>query len=171
MSDLEQLKEEQKETMEFLGGLSKHIETNFVVEGKTLAEWKREFFIKLPDPDNITFPIIVATAADIVYKYQKAAYFRDKQNIECGILKQNKIDSFNIAFQNAKLEAEKKFNKSPAAEKCRVEATLAIKHLEDAIATQEVIRGFWVKTCETLVEMRKLVESIGYALGADAVAC
>ena len=55
-----------------------------------------------------------------------------------------------------------------AAESCKVAATLAVGDLENAISNQKVIHSFWVKTCDTLTEMRKLLELVGYALAGDA---
>jgi hypothetical protein len=84
------------------------------------------------------------------------------------ILEQAKFEKYHTAYQAARSRTEKEFGKPLAAESCKVEATLATKHLEDAIANQKVIKDFWNKTCETLTELRKLVEVMGYALSGDA---
>jgi len=168
MTDLKKIKEKTTETAEFLKELGAYLDDNFLVEGYTLSQWKKYFKIELPE--DVSFPVIVEKAKEITSKYQKAAYYRDKQNVQMNILEQSESEEYGKAYNHARIENERKFNKPLAAESCKMAAadTPKVKGLKDAIATQGVIRDFWVKTCSTLVEVRKLLEQMGYALSADA---
>jgi len=168
MNKMDNIKNRHKDTSAFLKELDNYITNNFIIEGDTLLQWKKHFHVKLPPADEITFGTIVEKSKEIAEKYQRAAYFRDKQHVQMNILEQSKLETYNDAYNYARTENEKKFNKPLAAESCKVAATVAIKHLEDAVNTQSVIRDFWVKTCTTLVEIRKLIEQMGFALSGDA---
>jgi hypothetical protein len=112
--------------------------------------------------------VIVDLASQIFKLYQTASYFRDKQTIQMAVLEQTKSDKYNTAYNTARTENEIKFGKPLAADSCKVAATLEVKELEGAIANQKVVRDFWKKTCDTLSELRKLVELMGYALSSDS---
>jgi len=160
-----------KDTGEFLEKLGAYLDENFKIfgasgTGKSVEDWKTHFHIEIPD--EVTFPVLVDLASQVFEKYQIAAYFRDKQTIQMSILEQTKSEKFNSAYQSARTENEEKFGKPLAAESCKVSATLATKDLEDAISNQKVVRDFWNKTCDTLTELRKLLELMGYALSGDA---
>jgi hypothetical protein len=83
------------------------------------------------------------------------------------IIEQSKTDKFHNAYEDARIKSEKAYGKPMAAESCRNSATLIIQDLENAIAVQKSIYIFWQKTCDTLIEVRKLVEQMGYALSSD----
>jgi len=171
MSDMSRISSKLKDTTEFLNKLSGYLDENFKIFGVTgkgysVEEWKEYFLIDIPD--EITFPVLIDLAAQVFEKYQKAAYFRDKQSIQMSILEQTKAEKYHSAYQSARTENEQKFGKPLAAESCKVSATLATKELEDAISNQKVVRDFWNKTCDTLTELRKLLELMGYALSGDA---
>jgi len=169
--DTEQIKKTLDDSKEFLDGLSKFIDENFLIEGKTLVAWRKHFKVELPKKDeDITFHTLISISKDIIEKYQQAAYFRDKQTIQLTILEQSKFDTYHKEYQKVRTETEAKFNKPLAAESCKVHATLATMELEAALSTQKVVRDFWAKTCDTLTETRKLVEIIGFALAGDAKA-
>ena len=171
MSDMSRIAKKLKETTEFLGELGKYIDDNFKIcgitgKGYSVEEWKEYFLIDIPD--EVTFPVLVDLAAQVFDKYQRAAYFRDKQSIQMSILEQTKTEKYHNAYQGARTENEQKFGKPLAAESCRTAAILATKELEDAISNQKVIRDFWNKTCDTLTELRKLLELMGRALSGDS---
>jgi hypothetical protein len=171
MKDMERISKKLKNTNEFLEKLGKYLDENFRLTGSsgkqyTVEDWKKFFHIDIPD--EINFMVIVNLAAEIFDKYQKASYFRDKQIIQMSILEQSRSDKYNTAYQIARTTNEEKFNKPLAAESCKVAATLAVKDLEDAISNQKVIKDFWNKTCDTLTELRKLVEVICRALSGDS---
>ena len=163
---IQKIQEKLVSTQEFTVQLNKFLDDNFIVEGKTLLEWKKWFVVDIPE--QIEFQTIVDLCAEIAHKYQRAAYFRDKQNVQMAILQQSKADKYHSAYQAAQEESRRKFKKNLAAKSCENEATLAVKDLEDAIAHQAVMKNFWTKTCDTLVELRKLLEAMGRALGGDA---
>jgi hypothetical protein len=171
MEDMSRLSKKLKETTEFLNKLGQYLDENFKIvgaagKGYSIEEWKEYFLIDIPD--EVTFPVLVDLAAQIFEKYQRAAYFRDKQTIQMSILDQTKAEKYHSAYQDARKQNEEKFNKPLAAESCKVAATVATKELEDAISNQKVVRDFWNKTCDTLTELRKLLELMGYALSGDA---
>lgn len=171
MSDMSRIAKKLKDTSEFLNELGQYIDDNFKIAGVTgrghsVEEWKEYFLIDIPD--EITFPVLIDLAAQVFEKYQRAAYFRDKQSIQMSILEQTKAEKHDDAYQEARHRNEEKFGKPLAAESCKVAARLATKGLEDAISNQRVIRDFWNKTCDTLTELRKLLELMGYALSGDA---
>lgn len=166
---MEQIQKTLEDSQEFLNGLSKFIDEKFLVEGKTLSAWKKHFRVQMPEKDSdINFHTLIALSSEIMDKYQRAAYFRDKQNIQLVVLEQSKFDTYHKEYQRVRTETEEKFNKPLAAESCKVAATLATMELEAALSTQRVIRDFWVKTCETLTEMRKLIETMSFSLSSDA---
>ena len=166
MNNLDALTKKLETAQEFTTQVEKYLDENFLVEGKTLRQWRAHFFIKIPD--DINLGTLVDLAAQIWTKYQEAAYYRDKQHTQLAIMEQTKLDKYNEAYRDARRENEREHGKPLAAESCKVEATLAVKDLENAIRNQKVVKDFWAKSCETLTEMRKLLEIIGRALGADA---
>jgi hypothetical protein len=101
-------------------------------------------------------------------KYQRAAFFRDSQQVNLAIMEQNKAEKYHTEFQHIRIKHQEQFGKPLAAESCKSAALLAIKDIESAIGNQKVIHTFWVKTCDTLTEMRKLIELCGYALSGDS---
>jgi len=171
MDSVDKIAKRLKNTQEFLDALGSHLDKNFGLIGesgrrKTIKEWKKFFHIKIPD--EINFMTIVDLASDIFDKYQTASYYRDKQIIQMSILEQSKTDKYNSAYQNARKQNEIKFGKPLAADSCKIAASLEIKDIEDAIQNQAVVKDFWVKTCQTLTELRKLLECMARALSGDA---
>jgi hypothetical protein len=131
-----------------------------------IEQWKEYFLIKIPD--EINFSTVIEVASQIFEKYQRAAYFRDKQTVQMSILEQAKVEKYHTAYQAARNKNEREFGKPLAAESCKTAANLATLDLEDAISNQRVIRDFWNKTCDTLTELRKLLELMARALSGDA---
>jgi hypothetical protein len=166
MESIDKLANRLKDTQQFCSAVEDHLSKNFLVEGKSLIAWKKYFRIKVPDEFN--FMSVVSLAQDIMKKYQQAAVFRDAQQVNLTIMEQSKAEKYNTEFQFARTQHIKDHGKPLAAESCKVAATLAVQDLEAAIANQKVIHVFWVKTCDTLTEMRKLTELVGYALSGDA---
>jgi len=153
-------------TQEFCDAVAVHLKTNFFVEGKTMEHWKKYF--KVDIPDNIAFENIIGLSQEIWMKYQRAAYFRDSQQVQLAIMEQSKSDRYNTTYNDIRSDTQEKTGRPLAAESCKIAATLAVKDLDGAISNQKVIHNFWVKTCDTLVELRKLLELMGYALSGDA---
>jgi len=171
MSDISKITERLEGTQEFLDQLGDHLDKNFRLvdangKRRTIKQWKEFFHIKIPD--EVNFMVLVDLASIIFAKYQTASYFRDKQIIQMSILEQTKSDKYNNAYQNARKENEIKFGKPLAADSCKIAASLEVKDIEDAIQNQAVVKDFWVKTCQTLTELRKLLETMGFALSGDA---
>jgi hypothetical protein len=154
------------ETQEFCSAIKKHLDENFLVEGKLMVEWKKYF--KVDIPDDINFSAIVNIGQELWMKYQRAAYFRDAQQVQLAIMEQSKSDKYNTTYNNLRADTQQKTGKPLAAESCKIAATLAVKELDSAISNQKVIHTFWVKTCDTLTELRKLLELMGYALSGDS---
>ena len=120
MSNIEKLAERLKETQEFCGIVEKHLETNFLIEGKTMTAWKKFFRIKIPNDFNLMS--IVTVAQEIMQKYQQAALFRDSQQIQLAIMEQTKSEKYHTEYQFARTENERKFRKPLAAESCKTAA-------------------------------------------------
>lgn len=165
MKDVEKITTQLKNAQEFNHILSEYLNDNLKFGQKSPKEWKEYFYVKIPD--EINFHTIVSLSRELFIKYQKAAALRDKETLQLTILEQSKDDKFNEAFQKAQDDHRSKYNKSLAAASCEIEGLLAIKDIQDAIANQKIARDFWVNTCKTLDTLRKLLESIGYALAND----
>jgi hypothetical protein len=155
-----------RETQKFCSAVKEHLDENFLVEGKTMLEWKKHFLVEIPE--DVTFQAIVNLGQEVWTKYQRAAYFRDSQQVQLAIMEQSKSDKYNTTYNDLRAETQQKTGKPLAAESCKIAATLAVKELDSAIANQKVIHTFWVKTCDTLTELRKILELMGYALSGDA---
>ena len=166
MTSVEQLASKLKATQEFTSAVEKYLDENFLIEGKTTRQWKGKFFIKIPS--EITFPTVVNLATQIWNNFQEASYYRDKQITQLAIMEQTKLDKYNEAYQVARMQSVKDHGKPMAAESCKIEAIIVVQDLENAINNQKVVKDFWVKTCQTLTEMRKLLEIIGHALAGDS---
>ena len=166
MESLDKLAKRLNETQEFCFAVGDHLKEGFLIENKTMIAWKKYFRIKIPE--EINFSTLVALAQEIMTKYQRAAFFRDSQQVTLAIMEQSKLEKYHEEFQYARTTHQEEFGKPLAAESCKVAAILAVKDLESAISNQKVIHTFWVKTCDTLTEMRKLIELCGYALSGDA---
>ena len=166
MESVDRLAKQLKETQEFCGAVEKHLEDNFLIEGKTMKAWKAYFRIAIPN--DLNFHAVVDLAQEIWTKYQRAAFFRDSQQVQLAIMEQTKADKYNTEYNHIRSQTQEKTGKPLAAESCKIHATLAVKDLDGAISNQKVIHTFWVKTCDTLTEMRKLLEVISYAISGDA---
>lgn len=156
------------DTQDFCTEVEKHLEDNFLVNGKTIMAWKKYF--KIDIPKDINFITIVSIVQEIWDKYQTAATFRDKQQVHLAIMEQAKSDKYNTEYNYARISTQAETGKPLAAESCKIAATLAVKDIDGAISNQKVIHGFWVKTCDTLTELRKLLEIASYAISGDAKA-
>jgi hypothetical protein len=152
---------------EFNGDLREYLTTNFVIEGRTMTEWKRHFFVSIPD--DLNFATIVRLTQDIARKYQEASRFRDEFSVQLALLDQGRAPRYNEAYNNVRAEHDaRNTGRTLAAESCRAAANAALSDLDDAIANQKIVKNFWSETCKTLVEMRKNVEIIGRALAGDS---
>ena len=79
-----------QEGQEFCRELSRYANDNIVFEGKTLGQWRREFWVKIPEDMN--FAALAKLSALIAAKYQHAAFYRDTQNISLVVLEQTQKD-------------------------------------------------------------------------------
>jgi len=163
---LEKIRKQLKNTQEFNTELSKHLADNFLIENKTLIAWKAYFKIEIPE--NITFSSVVSMAGDIMKLYQVATGYRDKNSIQIAILEQTKFEKYHETYQNVRTDHERAHGKALAAKSCEVAAVLATKDMQSAIGNQNVVKDFWKGICNGLTEMRKLLEIVGYALGAES---
>jgi hypothetical protein len=154
------------EAQEFNKNLRDYLLHNFTAEGKTLTEWKRYFYITIPD--DINFPIIIKLSQEIAIKYQIAARLRDEFSVQLAIQTQDRDTRYHSAYHEARAGHEAQFNKNLAADSCKSAALVAIHGLETAISHQRIIKEFWSDTCKTLTETRKLVEIMGRALAGDS---
>ena len=165
MKEIETIAKQFNNAQEFNSKLNEYLNANLRFGDKSPKEWKQHFFIKIPE--QIEFHNLVELASEIFIKYQQAAALRDKENMQLTLLEQSVKDKYNTAYQKARTDHEQKFNKGLAARSCEIAADLAVKDLEDAISDQKVARDFWKATCDTLTELRKLLEMMGYALSND----
>lgn len=165
---LEEINQKLLEAQEFLIELEKHIDKNLYIDGRTLPQWKRYFEIDIPDDVNPA--VLIRLSAEIFKKYQVAANYRDRENIQMTILEQSKFERYHEAYINAQEQNKKQYGKPLAADSCKAVATVATLQIETIILNKKVIKDFWSKMCETLVELRKLLELMGYAITADSKA-
>ncbi|RLC02738.1 MAG: hypothetical protein DRH90_13140 [Deltaproteobacteria bacterium] len=165
MEGIDKFKKQLKETQEFTDEIESFLDNNFLVDGKTIDAWRRRLFVKIPE--KLNFQSVIQLGADISAKYQLAARYRDRQAIQLAILERTKSDKYNAAYQAARKENEVKFKKPLAADSCKIAANIEVKDLENAIGNQKIIKDWWKATCDTLTEVRKLVETILRALGND----
>jgi hypothetical protein len=165
MKEIEEVVKQFSEAQEFNSELSKYLDANFKFSGKSAKEWKKHFLVKIPE--EITLATIVSISSELFTKYQLAAALRDKETMQLTIMEQSRIDKYNSAYQIARNDHEKKFNKGLAAKSCEIEATIAVKDLEDALSNQRLAKDFWKATCDSLTELRKLLEIMSYALSND----
>jgi hypothetical protein len=168
--DLNKIKTSVKDTLEFVKTVREYLNTKFGVLGpkdkvKTIEEWKNYFKIKIPE--HISLPQLVELSAATANKYQEASDFRERETTTLAILEEARQDKYYTVYNHTRRESEAKFNKPLAAESCKNAALLEVKELEQAINTQKVTKDFWSKTCESLTEVRKHLELISYALGAE----
>jgi hypothetical protein len=166
MVNINNLADKLQDTQEFCTEIDKFIDNTLIIEGYTVQQWKRHFFVKIPE--EINFMSLVDVAAEIAKKYQQASYYRDKRHFSLAIIEQTKAEKFHEHFQFTRREHEKQHGKPLAAESCKVAANLAVKDIEASIVNQKVIHDFWTKTCNVLTETRKLIELMIRALSSDA---
>jgi hypothetical protein len=166
MENDELIQKKLNDAQEFNKNINSYLDKNFLIDGKTMRQWKKELHINIPE--DINFASLVNICRDISIKYQRAAYYRDAQQVHLSVLEEAKSDKYNTEYNLVRSDTQAKTGKALAAESCKVAATLAVKDLESAIANQRIIHTFWCKTCDTLTEVRKLVDTIGYGLSGDA---
>ena len=92
----------------------------------------------------------------------------DKQKVKLVLLDQAREEEYNTVYNETREETRRETGKPLAAESCKVAAILATKQLQESVNTQQVIYNFWDGICKTLVEVRKLCETISIALSGDA---
>lgn len=166
MEPIDKLAERLDAVQEFSASFQEFIGKNFLIEGRTMESWKKHFHIDIPA--DINFQTVIRLSSELFTKYQRAAYYRDKQVVQLSILEQVRADRYHTAYATARQDHEKKHGKTLAADSCKVAASLAVQDIENAITNQRVIKDFWVKTADVLTELRKLVETLGYALSGEA---
>lgn len=164
--DTEEITQDIQESQEFNNSLREFLASNFLVDGKTMTEWKRHFFVSVPE--EVSFPIIIRLTQEIARKYQEAARYRDEHAVQLTILDQTRIDRFNTAYNDARSSHQTEHGRPLAADSCRAAASVVVRDIESAISQQKVIKDFWNDTCKTLVELRKHVETMGRALAGDS---
>lgn len=168
---IQKIKTTHKENKELLDSLDAYIDENFRLviannSEQSLKQIRKYFRIELPE--DINFMTLVDTARVITEKYQQATYLRDKQKIKLVLLDQAREERYNTAYNDLREETRKETGKALAAESCKVAAILATKQLQESVNTQQVVHNFWDGICKTLVEVRKLCESMIIALSGDA---
>lgn len=166
MEAVEKIAASVEDAHQFNRELGEFLYKNFVINDRTIPEWKRHFHIEIPE--EVNFPIIIKKSAEIARKYQEATFFRERQMVQLAILEQAQADKFNTVYTEVRESHQREFGKPLAAESCKAAATLAIKDIENAISNQRVVSDFWNKTCLALIEMRKHLELMGHALAAEA---
>ena len=172
MRKTEQIQEQINESIELLDSFETYINQNFKLTindeqtTKSLREIREYFEIKIPT--DLNFMTVIALAREVAVKYQRATFLRDKQGVKLNLLAQTRQTKYNQAYQAAREEAKQTGGKPLAAESCKVEALIAVKDLDNSSNTQQVIFNYWDSICKTLVEVRKLIETISIALSGDA---
>jgi len=163
--NLEEIEQKVEDSKDFLKQVKRFVDKNFIINGKTFDEWEEYFKVKIPN--NIDFTVLVHLATEVGNKFQEAAYFRDQQMVKLAILDQERSDRMIKAYNKVRLQHQEEYNKNLSAKSCEMAASLHVKSLDDAMVIQKAVKEFWTKTCVTLTETRKILEVIGYALGAD----
>lgn len=147
--------------------LRTYLMENFLIEGRTMTQWKRHFYMNIPDDMN--FATVVRLTQEIAKKYQEAARFRDEFTVQLAVLEQSRQPRFSEAWNNVRNQfTAENPGKTLAADSCRAAANVELQDLDAAITNQKIVKDFWTDTCKTLVEMRKNVEIIGRALAGDS---
>ena len=165
--EVQEVTEPVREATQFNTDLRQYLLDNFLIEGKTMTEWKRHFFVAIPE--EINFHTVIRLTQEIATKYQEAARFRDEFSVQLAIVEQSRQPRYNEAFNNVRNQyASENNGRTLAAESCKAAANATLQDLDDAINNQKIVKDFWNETCKTLVEMRKHVETIGRALGGDS---
>lgn len=166
MEIIEEIASSTEESHQFNRELGKFLYNNFIINDRTISSWKEHFHIEIPEEINPT--IIIKKSAEISRKYQEAAFFRERQNVQLAILEQAYTNKYHTAYNVARELHQKEFGKNLSADSCKVAASLAIKDIEEAISNQKVVSEFWNKTCATLIEIRKHLELMGHSLATEA---
>jgi signal recognition particle GTPase len=162
----DQVLEKLSEWQEFIQQISDHIKVNLLIEGKTIKEWRKYFYIKIPD--DVNFQTVIKLSGKLWDLHQEAAAYRDREVIQLAFMEQSKEQKFSEAYNKARQDYQNQFNKTLAAKSCEEIARTAVQDLEGAIITQKVAHDFWVSICKTLTEQRKLLEQILWALNGES---
>lgn len=163
---IKEIQDELNETIEVLNELDVHLDKTFLIEGKTRREWRRKLLVNLPE-DEITFADVIKLSIKIANNYQTAAFHRDNQALTIDTLSRSKEVRYNQAYQEILNNYIRETGKSLAASSCAIKASSAVQELDSAISAKKILKDFWAKTCETLVETRKNLETIAYALSGE----
>jgi hypothetical protein len=160
------IQEELSEALEMLEELDKHLDKNFMFEGKTRRQWRRELLIEIPE--DPTFRDIVRLSAKLATNYQLAAFHRDNQTLTIDVLSRTRDKVFEREYQRILDEYMQETGKRLAAESCRMKACVQVEELDSAINAKKILKEFWAKTCEELGKTRKSLETIAMALGSES---
>ncbi|RLF68161.1 MAG: hypothetical protein DRN26_00395 [Thermoplasmata archaeon] len=131
-------------------------ERQYLIYGKPPREWRRYFRVSIPEsPDTAQCKAIAAKLANLL---QEATFFYAAAEAQLDALSSGESREYTAAFN--KLVAEyKAANKNlPASKTLETMANSKIMDIRGAIQNARLIKNFWKRILEGLVEVRKNVE-------------
>lgn len=164
--DYKKIQEELSEALEMLNELDEHLDRNFQIEGKTRRQWRKKLLIAIPEEP--TFRDIIRVSVKLSANYQLAAFHRDNQSLTIDVLSRTRDEMFEREYQRILDEYMQDTGKRLAAESCRMKAGVRVKEIDNAINAKKVLKEFWSKTCDSLRETRRSLETIAMALGSES---
>jgi hypothetical protein len=137
----------------------KQIEDSLLIGGKTMIEWRKEFYsIQIPQDAN---PIIAKELAIRIMRLNEVAsqYFGEA-NARYAILANNQDSSYRKAFGEIVRSYLDNGQKVPAKDRIEIEAKNETQKQTDMLTFAELEKNFWRDMLNRIERCRKELESI-----------
>ena len=148
--------------------LSKQLLGLYLINGKSMSEWKNHFYVKIPPDLN---PVTVREVdMKLMELYQEASFLKIAAHIRLTSMNGSTHTAFREQFNKIVSEYKDKGNRIPSKETITTLAEESISNEKDAIVHAEIELNFWKEILNHLQECRKLIENATINLASEAKA-
>lgn len=163
---IEQVKTPRQRAEELIGYLnhdkavndlfSDAFEKQYLIYGKSPKEWRRYFKVTIPeDPDTAQCKALAARVAALT---QEVNFFFAAAEAQLDALASGESKEFTSAFNQTIAEFRSKGRAIPASKTIEQMANEKTMDIKGAVQNAKIIKNFWKRLLDGLVEVRKNVE-------------
>lgn len=131
-------------------------ERQYLIYGKAPRAW-RDYF-KVPIPENPDTGQCKAIAAKLGALVQEATFFLAAAEAQLDALSSGEEKEYSTAFNRLIAEYKQAGKSLPAAKTLETVAQSKIMDIRGAIGAAKIIKNFWKRIIEGLIEVRKCLE-------------
>lgn len=137
--------------------ISKKLDSSYLVDGKTMIDWRNYFNIKLPKTDSLTPENLAGANAKLCDAINEAGFWHARALLVEQSIRSGAQEKFDDAF-SALVASYKGTTKLPAEGTLRTLSESGGDSLKSAISTAATRTKFWRSIVETLDSQRKTLE-------------